>query len=494
MQNLFLDTRKLDESCRVAYGLTEEIMMENAAMALEKAISENVKFEYAKNRVLILCGGGNNGADGYALARRLRIHYDVVVFQCAEPKSPLCILQAERAEKCGTRFFKLEDFTLEFLESVCVVVDCIYGSGFRDELNEKLQILLNDVNEISAFKIACDVPSGIGIDGHISLGTFRADLTVTMGALKLCLYQDLMKDYIGKVICADLGVGRRLYENSSNFPLQVATLLEESDIILPNRRVLCVNKGHFGHAVIAVGEKHGAAILAGNAALRFGTGLVSIIDLENEATNFDFVPPELMSTSVFPEKMNAFALGSGLGRGEKAEKLIQKYFDFLVNNPELPCVLDADVFYSSKIKEFLEKRSRKVVLTPHPKEFQSLLKICDFGEYTLNDCVMNRPKLMEDFCKKYPKCVLLVKGANTMIGYFDSRKYNLFVNPLGRPCLAKAGSGDVLTGLIAALLAQKYKCIDAAASASLAHSLASQKIKCDYAMTPTELIEKIAEI
>lgn len=493
MQNLYLDTRKLDESCRNAYSLTEEIMMENAAASLENAINENVKFDAMKNRVLILCGGGNNGADGYTLARRLRIHYDVVVFECEPAKSPLCLLQKERAEKCGTRIFDLYDFRIEFVESAAVIVDCIYGSGFHGELNEKIQIVLNDSNDVSAYRIACDVPSGVDSEGNVSFGSFKADLTVTMGALKLCLFQDLAKDFVGKIICADLGVGRRLFENSSNFSLKVASLLEKTDMILPHRNKFCVNKGSFGHVAIAFGEKKGASILASKAALSFGTGLVSLVDF-NENSNFDCIPAEIMTSNSIPEKVTAIAFGMGLGRNEKSEEIIQKYFDFLKENKEIPCIIDADVFYSEKIKEFLEARSRKVVLTPHPKEFQSLLKICDFGEYSLNDCVMKRDFLIEQFCKKYPKCVLLVKGANPMIGYFDGRKYNLYVNPYGRPCLAKGGSGDVLAGLIVALLAQKYACIDAVGTASLVHAFASQKVKCDYAMTPQELIEKIAEV
>jgi len=494
MQNLYLDTRKLDESCRAAYGLNEELMMENAAAALEYTIRNNAKFELGKNRILILCGGGNNGADGYTLARRLRIHYDVVVFECEEPKSPLCILQKERAEKCGTTFFGLDSFTLEFVESAGVIVDCIYGSGFHGELNEKIKILLNDANDVSALRIACDIPSGIDADGSVSYGSFKADITVTMGALKLCLYQDLTKDYVGKVICADLGVGRRLYENSSNFPLKIANLLDEDDIILPHREVYFVNKGNFGHAAIVYGDKKGAAILSGKAALGFGAGLVTLVSSDSADNDFSLIPPELMYSTDLPVKTNALAFGMGFGRDDNSNEKIKKYFDFLIENEDIPCVIDADVFYSELIKDFLAVRSRKVILTPHPKEFQSLLKICGFGELTLSDCIMKRQLLIEQFCKKYPKCVLLVKGANPMIGYFDGRKYNLYVNPLGMPCLAKAGSGDVLTGLIVSLLAQKQMCIDAAVNGSLAHALASRKIKCDYAMTPIELIEKVAEL
>ena len=103
-------------------------------------------------------------------------------------------------------------------------------------------------------------------------------------------------------------------------------------------------------------------------------------------------------------------------------------------------------------------------------------------------------ELAEKFCRKFPKKTLILKGANPLIAHFDGYKFKLFINPFGRPCLAKAGSGDVLSGLIAALLAQHRKTIDAAISASLAHALASRKIKCDYAMTPYDLILAVAQI
>ncbi len=491
MQNLFFDTRKLDESCRASYGLSEELMMENAATALESAVLSHVQFEGVKNRVLIFCGAGNNGADGYALARRLRLKCNVVVFQCAAPKSELCILQAARAEKCGTVFFELEDFTLEFVESAGVIVDCIFGTGFHGELDEKIQILLSDANDVSAYRIACDVPSGIDSDGNVSVGSFRANLTVTMGALKLSLFHDLTKDFVGEIVCADLGVARRLYENSSNFPLNVASLLEKSDMILPNRTKFCVNKGTFGHAAISFGEKKGAAIISAQAAFRFGAGLVSLVDFSKTA-DFGAVPNEIMTTFQIPENTTAVALGMGTGRN--SDDVFSAWFDFLKKNPEIPCILDADAFFSPLIFDFLKTRSRKVVLTPHPKEFQNLLKICELGEYSVSVCVKRRPELIEKFCRQFPKSTLLVKGANPMIGQFDGRKFNLYVNPLGRPCLAKGGSGDVLSGLIVALLAQKYKCLDAAASASLAHALLSQQIECDFSMTPFDLIQKISTL
>lgn len=497
MLKLYKDTGKLDASCRASYGLTEEIMMENAAFALEKVVRDPFSYgvknfeRHAVQKILILCAGGNNGADGYALARRLRFDYDVSVIQFAEPKSELCKIQAERAEKCGVRFVKRDDLSFYDLRFLDVIVDCVFGSGFHGDLDNKFYDAINDMNNCSCLKIACDVPTGLREDGTVAEGAFAADITVTMGALKTCLYSDFAKDFTGKIICGELGVNKRLYENSSSSNLVSGMLLEESDLILPHRNKLNVNKGSFGHVVTACGEKHGAALLASSAALHFGAGLVTVHSKLTGKSKLTSVPPEIMLSSEIPENTKAVAFGMGLGRSEEKSKV---YFDYLLEHQEVNCVIDADSLYAENLRDFLKGREKGVVLTPHPKEFQIVLKNCGIGEFSIEEILIKRLELVEKFCRKFPKKTLLLKGANVVIGYYDGYKYKMFINPYGRPCLAKGGSGDVLSGMIAALLAQKEKSIDAAISASLAHALASQKIKCDYAMTPQDLIAALAEL
>ena len=157
-------------------------------------------------------------------------------------------------------------------------------------------------------------------------------------------------------------------------------------------------------------------------------------------------------------------------------------------------MIDADAFYAGGLKDFLKKKEKGVVLTPHPKEFQELLKNCGIGEYSIEEILIDRLALVEKFCRKFPKKTLLLKGSNVVIGYFDGYKYKIRVNPHGKPCLAKGGSGDVLSGMIAALLAQGRRSIDAAVTGSLAHAFASQRIKCDYSMTPQDLISALAAL
>lgn len=493
MQRLYLETQTLDASCRASYGLSDEIMMENAAMAIEAEVRKPLLLSGERRqaqKILILCGSGDNGADGYTLSRRLRFDYDVSVIQFFEPKSQLCKIQSERAEKCGVRFVKRQDLSFYDLRFTDVIIDCVFGSGFHGDLDGKTEETFGDMNDCECFKIACDVPSGLRENGTVAEGAFIANLTVTMGALKTSLYSDAAKDFAGEIRCAELGVSRRLYENSSKSNLVRGFLLEESDLELPHRNLCNVNKTSFGHVAVASGEKQGAAAISGSAALRFGAGLVTLVHKHPQKKTLDMFP-ELMISSEIPEKATVLAFGMGLGLKEEN---IRFYFDYLLEHSGIKCVIDADACHSVNLKNFLEKREKGVVLTPHPKEFKSILKNCDLGDFSLEDVVVNRFELVEKFCRKFPKKTLILKGANSLIAHFDGHKFKLFVNPLGKPCLAKAGSGDVLSGMVAALLAQHRKTVDAAIAASLAHSLASHKIKCDFAMTPYELMLALAEL
>lgn len=584
MKNLFKDTRFLDKAVCVKYSLSEEEMMEYAASALSKKvlgvlkeISNNKKAAYQQNDdfsgnivskkslVLILCGTGNNGGDGYALARQLTAisdEYKVcpAVYRTGMALSEMCMLEASRAKKAGIVFYQSDDGSLsQEISSPAIVVDCVFGSGFHGCLDENVSSLMQKINSLDCIRIACDIPTGLSPDGTADASSFRADYTVTMGAIKASLCSDAAKDLCGEITCANLGVSREQFESAALGSAEeakcvpVAQLLEKSDLILPIRKKNFVNKGTFGHAVIVRGEKGGAAVIAGSAALRYGAGLVTLVTFRDsegkdkqhqknsaagavesvlclpaisDTAGKCIAFPELMMSADMPLNTAAVALGMGLGRDPK---VTEPYFKWLEEHADIPCVIDADVFYNRNIINFIKTRSEiaekrrseskdcGIVLTPHPKEFQSLLALAGIGDYSVSDCVGKRIELVTEFCIKYRGVVLLVKGANPVIGFCapqyeikntDKVQYDnpvqIFINPLGMPCLAKAGSGDVLSGLICSLLAQysvRHEMMHTAESglmsvplaatvqASLAHALASRLAECDYAMTPFTLID-----
>ncbi|HHE07500.1 MAG TPA: NAD(P)H-hydrate dehydratase, partial [Chlorobaculum parvum] len=341
------------------------------------------------------------------------------------------------------------------------------------QLDGRTASLLSQMNSAHAFKLACDMPTGVFADGRCDTAVFRADLTVTMGALKRGMFSDAAKEAVGEIVVADLGVDRSVYETNSNWKV-----LERSDLLLPQRDRANVHKGSFGHLGVVCGEKSGAAIISGRAALRFGAGLVTL--LSNEAVA---IPYELMQSHLRPDTVNAVAIGMGLGQ-EFSERELRERID-----GDIPLVCDADLFAHPMLGELLGRK--RLVLTPHPKEFTTLLRRTGISDIDVAALQRERFKYVEAFCAAYPDVVLLLKGANVIIGQND----RFFVNPHGTNVLAKGGSGDVLGGLVGALLAQGYAPLEAAIHASLAHTEAARCFKgASYALTPDDLIEEVTRI
>ncbi len=464
MLSVYEKVNALDKRALEKFNLSEDILMENAAMALERAVLQNASLGA---KVIILCGSGDNGGDGYALARRLAGRFRVLVFEMKLAKSPMCQLQKERAKKVGVVIKAWEEKN-EDLECDALI-DCVVGSNFKGELEPFLNF--ESLSQKARFKIACDIPSGINSKGRVDKGAFKAHMTISMGAIKSCLLSDRAKDYIGELKVGHLGVFNQTYE----IPTETF-LLEKSDFKLPLRDKKNAHKGDYGHAHVLLGKHSGAGLLSALSALNFGSGVVSVQALECEITSSN-KPLELVFCENFPNSLSAFALGMGL---EGFPKDFNKWLELA------PCVLDAGVFYHKEVLQALEK---EVILTPHPKEFLSLLKLVGIN-ISMLELLDNKLEIARDFSQKYPKVVLLLKGANTLIAH----QGQVFINILGSVALAKAGSGDVLAGLILSLLSQHYTPLDAAINASLAHALASLEFKNNYALTPLDLIEKIKRL
>jgi hydroxyethylthiazole kinase-like uncharacterized protein yjeF len=463
MQNLFDEVGSLDSRCYEKFGLSEDILMEHAA----NGMADYIRHNFAQNsRVLIACGSGNNGADGIALGRLLHGEYRVKLLYVKKPKSKMATLQAKRSQSLGVK-------EITKLQECDVLVDAVLGTGFRGDFDEKLQKVMRSLNALSAFKIACDIPSGLQRGGRCEKDTFQADVSLTMGALKRALYLDEAKEFVGEIRVLNLGVSREFYETKSAWKL-----LDMDDLSLPYRELKNSHKGSFGHLALACGSKAGASIISARSALRFGSGLVTLVGYENE-----LVPFTIMYSHELAQNTTALACGMGLGDEFSDEELRA----FLNNT--LPLVADADIFSMKIILEILKRK--KVVLTPHPKEFVSLLKLTNIANVSVEELQQNRFKYVELFCAEYPSSTLLLKGSNVVIG----KKDKFYINPHGTSALAKAGSGDVLSGLIGALLAQGSKPLDAAINASLAHTKLVQNYQgADFSLTPDDLISGIGKL
>ncbi len=458
MLNVYSEINTLDKKCYEKYFLSEDILMEHASLAIHDYICQNFTL---KSSILIVCGSGNNGADGLVLARQLFKKFNVSLYIASKIKKTMPLLQKQRTLSLG-----LEELSsIKQITKTNIVVDCLFGTGLNRVLDEHSQNLIKHMNSINAYKISCDIPSGLNQKGQILGTAFIANTTITMGAYKKSLFSDSAKDYVGDIICANLGIHESLYENISS-----CFLLQKSDLILPKRKQKNTNKGNFGHLAILLGNKKGAGIISCQTALNFGVGLVTAITSQ---TN---LPYSIMYSNSLSTNTSAIAMGMGLG----------EHFDESILFNDLPLLLDADIFYNEKILKVLHKKN--IVLTPHPKEFCSLLKLCSIATINVKTLQNDRYKYLNDFCTKYPNIVILLKGANVLIQH-DKK---LFINSFGTSALSFGGSGDVLAGLIASLLAQGYDRLDACITGSLVHTIAALNYKGnDYSLSVDDLINEI---
>ena len=460
MQKVFDEVNSLDRKCYQRYALNEDILMEHAAISMLNFCEQN----FSKNsKILIVCGAGNNGADGIALGRLLHKKYKVKLYIPYGVKSSMAKLQLKRVSLLDVKI-------VEKISKADIVVDCLFGSGLSRDLDKKSQRIITKLNKQNSFKLSCDIPSGINNLGQITTVAFKSDLTITMGALKKLLFTDSAKEYVGDIKVANLGVQRSLYEEKTN-----CFLLDKKDLKLPFRDKKLSHKGTYGHLSVVVGDKKGAGLLCAKAGFSFGCGLITAIN-KNDIKK---IPNYIMQNNKIPKNATALCIGMGLGNDCD---------DTFIKN-EIPKVIDADFFYNKKILDILKQKN--IVLTPHPKEFCALLKLVSIVDITIDELQNNRFKYLSLFSKKYPKVTILLKGVNVLI----AQNKKIYINIFGISALSKGGSGDVLSGLIGSLLAQGYNPLDATINGSLTHTIAASKYSGNnYSLTPEELINQIKKL
>ncbi len=429
-----MDQRAVEE------GLFSSLrLMQNAAEALYRSVSALME-ERGYSRVLLLAGSGNNGGDAYALACLLHPLYQTAILPMDTPKSADCIFYAERCKELGIPIVSSPvGFDL--------VVDGVFGTGFRGELPPKVQDLFA---QIDAPVVAIDLPSGMdGNSGRCSKGTLHPQLTVTFAFQKPC---HLLAD-CGKVELADIGIPQ-------NYADEI--VLQELTPVLP-KRSLWGHKNSYGAVGLSVGsaEYSGAAALAIKGALQSGVGLV-YADVPQEikpALAKKFYGPILKDGA-----SEARLVGSGLGRSVQAEEILKARLE-----EPAPLVIDGDGLFH--LQKFLAPRDSVTVLTPHIGEFARLLGM------EKEELLQDRIAIAMEFAKKY-KVILVLKDAATLVT--DGERAEL----LSAPCsaLGKGGSGDVLAGLIAGMLAGKGEPFDLVKTAVWLHNRAAHLAAAEHSV------------
>lgn len=411
--------------------------------------------------IQIFCGVGNNGGDGLCIARHLHLNGKkvlVIIVGDLNKASDDFKINYSRLQKFGAENIKLFDHNNLLPTTDCdCILDCIFGTGLNKTPEGIYAAAIEQINKQDAFKIAVDIPSGLFADipsNHICV---EADITFSFEFPKLSFFFPENKKYTGEWIIKSIGLSQNfisLCETKFHF------LTEENiDGIIQARKTFS-HKGSYGHALIIAGSEgmSGAAQLCGLSCLTTGAGLVTISADQSSLEHPELmtIPFQLIPEQIEKDKYNVLGIGPGLGTNKESTELVKNILSII----SYPIVLDADALNClAQNKNLLELLPQNSILTPHPKEFERL-----FGAYNSWDELL---MLLTEKTKKY-NCIIVYKRAYTII---VSPAGEIYFNSTGNAGMATAGSGDVLTGIITALLAQKYRPSDAAILGVYLHGL-----------------------
>lgn len=455
--------RKWDEYTIQHEPISSVELMERAALKCTGWLINKQYYDHIK----IFCGKGNNGGDGLAIARQLidrNIHPTVYILEFGHKGTDDFQVNLQRLHKLtkDIHFIQSED-AFPLLNSNNVIVDCLFGSGLNRSLDGRTKHLVDHINSAGATIISIDVPSGMFLDKSSSGNTIiRATSTLTFQTLKLCLLSSDNSEFFGDVEVLDIGLHTDFLKSVES-DIHLTNLEDASTIYQP--RSAFSHKGNFGNALILGGAsgKSGAAIIATESCLRTGAGLTSVYMLSEEYTSINTRLPEAMTlTGAEMVKQNltrfsAIGVGPGLGTDDMAQHIIS----LLLENYKGSLVLDADALnIISANLQLLEQLPPNCILTPHPKEFDRLFGDHD-DEFKRWQTALDRSATLN--------CIIVLKGHYTLV----AAKGKGYFNTTGNAGLAKGGSGDTLTGIITALLAQQYNLEDAARLGVYLHGLAA---------------------
>ncbi len=475
-----LSTKKIsiemDRRAIEQFSIPSLALMENAGRATATVILS--RYPYAE-KIAIVCGSGNNGGDGFVIARHLACAGKTVVVYLTEEKEQY---RADARINLDSLLLtkipvKNLDGKTPSLKNVDVVVDAIFGTGLSRKVTGFYEKLIKSVNRASSPRVCVDIPSGLCADKGRPLRTaVQADVTVTFATPKLgmCIYPGV--DYVGDLYVADITIPKIL---EKDIPFELLTFKKCAGIV--KKRATDSHKGTYGHLLALAGSpgKSGAAVLCASAALRAGSGLVtlgvprSIFSVVEEKTvevmssplksceDGTFSPDACLEVvESLSAGKTAWAIGPGMSTSPTAAEFLEK----VLEQCRAPVVLDADALnIISQNLAILGKIKASVIITPHPGEMSRLCGV------STKDVQNDRVGICSQFAREH-SCYVVLKGARTVISCPSGKT---FINPTGNPAMATAGTGDVLTGVIGGLLSQGYQPQDACLLGVFLHGYAA---------------------
>jgi len=493
--------READRRTIEEIGIPSLVLMENAGRQVVAAM-EAMFEDLADRRVAVLCGRGNNGGDGFVVARTLMqrgVAVGVFLLATVAEVRGDARVNLEILGRLGVTVVEIADgqaWELHFSEvSDCtLIVDAIFGTGLNAPVSGLVESVIADINASGIPVVAIDLPSGLSADTSEPIGhSIEAGLTVTLGAPKLPLVLPAAETRAGDIVIADIGIPNEVFDSIGGPHVELLTRTAMRGIISP--RAADSHKGDFGHVLVVAGSpgKTGAAHLAAVGALRSGAGLVSVATpascrdvvaslgaeymTEAIAEGPDGIDPEA-ADRVLDLARDVLAIGPGLGQAMGTRRFVQAILD----RATMPVVVDADGLnaFGGDPDRLSGREGRDVIITPHPGEMGRLVGM------SADEVQSSRIDIARNFAGAHHVYVVL-KGHRTVIATPDEK---VFINPTGNPGMATGGTGDVLTGMIAAWLAQL---LDAEAACKIAvylHGLAGDLAEVDegeVAMTSSDL-------
>jgi hydroxyethylthiazole kinase-like uncharacterized protein yjeF len=499
--------READRRTIEEIGIPSIVLMENAGRQAV-ATMEAMFPDLAERRVAVLCGRGNNGGDGFVVARTLaQREVDVSVFllgRVADVRGDartnleilghlgLTVVEVADSQAWELHFSEVSDCTL--------IVDAIFGTGLNAPVSGLIESVIADVNASGIPVVAIDLPSGLSADSHDPIGPcIDAALTITLAAPKLPLVLPPAETRSGDVVIADIGIPADVIDALEGPRLELLTRAAMRELVTP--RVPDSHKGDYGRVLIVAGSrgKTGAAHLAAVGALRSGAGLVTVATPGSCLAVIAAMGAEYMTEpldegidGLDPDEVDrvvelardVIAIGPGLGQADSTRTFIKQ----LVDRATTPLVIDADGLnaFAGEPDRLSGRDGRDLIITPHPGEMARLVGM------SIDEVQSNRLDVAGNFAVAHHVYVVL-KGHRTLIATPAGR---VFINPTGNPGMATGGTGDVLTGMIAAWLAQL---LDAEAACRLAvyvHGLAGDLAEAEegeVAMTSADLAGRIGD-
>lgn len=488
-----IQLKELDKYTIEMEPITSIDLMERASHALTEAIVRRWDTSY---RIIVFAGPGNNGGDALAVARMLskkNYHVEVFLFNTKGTLSNECMTNLGRLKTCGSIYFTeiSTHFDPPALTEKDLIIDGLFGTGLNKPLSGGFASVVKYLNASKATIVAIDIPSGLmGEDNtyNVRPHIIHADVTLSIQLPKLSFLFPENEDIIGEWELLDIGL-KQSFIDASESPYSILDIKDIRPLIKSRKRF--AHKGSFGHGLLIAGSygMAGASILSAKACLRSGIGLLTVhVPIHNHDLLQITVPEAIVQTDIheryFAEpvelrRYNALAIGPGLGQEEDTALAMMEQ----IQGCHLPIVLDADAInILSTHRNWLSRLPKQCILTPHLGELERLTGKC-MDSYER----ITKVKELASYLQSY----IFIKGAWTAIVTPEGHCY---FNPTGNPGMATAGSGDVLTGILLALLAQGYSPEESCKLGVYIHGLAGDiaaKSLSEISMTAGDIIEAL---